>query len=139
MKTMRLMAAAALVSATILSSGCFLLVLGAGAAAGAGTVMYVKGELKSIETVELDKAYQASQDVLDEMGYIIERETTETNKKLVKGQGTYIDSDGSTKKRDITITCKQVSQTETEISIRVDTFGDEAMSREILEKIKAKF
>ncbi|GAB4317275.1 MAG: hypothetical protein Kow0059_10240 [Candidatus Sumerlaeia bacterium] len=134
----RLLVVMGLLAAGMAGSGCFLLLLGAGAAAGAGTVAYVKGELRSIETVDQDKAVEAAKQVLDDMGYLIERESAESGKKIIKGRGT-VKQNGETRKREITVSVQSVSQTECEIRIRVDIFGNEAVSRNVLEKMKAKF
>jgi hypothetical protein len=39
----------------------------------------------------------------------------------------------------IKVALKKISDTSTEIRIRVGTFGDESLSRKILEKIKKRF
>lgn len=109
------------------SSGCALLLVGAGAAAGAGTVAYLQGELKTNQDAPLDKVLKAADATLKEMKLtVLERtEGVERAKLTARVEGD--------KRVEITLT--RLTPKATAISIRVGVFGDEALSRQILEKI----
>lgn len=114
----------------LLGSGCAAVLIGAGAAAGVGGYAYVKGELKSVQNTSLDRAWFATQDALKELGYGI----TEQKKDALKAK--FVARTAEDKK--IEIELKSQGENSTELRIRVGTFGDEAISRQILDKIKAK-
>jgi hypothetical protein len=118
-------------TALLMSTGCTLLLIGGGVAAGAGTIAYIKGELKSTEEVSLGRAWEASQAAMKDLEFsITSKEKDALSAKLIaRGAGD----------RKITVTLKKVSDSVTEIRIRVDTFGDESLSRMILEKMKKHY
>lgn len=120
----------AVILAAGLSSGCQLLLLGAGAAAGAGTVAYLQGELKTNLDAPLANALKASEDALKETGHsIIERtEGTGKGKLVARGAGD----------KRVEVNLRVLTPKATEIGIRVGTFGDEALSRQLLEKIQKR-
>jgi hypothetical protein len=60
-----------LTAVSLLGSGCALFVIGAAAGAGAGTVMWVKGELKTVEAVPYERACRAAESGLTDLGYAI--------------------------------------------------------------------
>lgn len=111
-----------------LFSGCAALVVGA--AAGAGTYVYVQGELKSTESATLDRAWSATQGAVKELQFT----TTTQQKDALKGR--LIARTAMDKKVEINLT--KVSDTVTEIRIRVGTFGDEDLSRIVMDKIKGR-
>lgn len=113
------------VGAAVTLSGCILAAVGAGAA---GTVAYVKGDLEVVESKNLDAIYAASKKALAdlELGII------QDNKDKIGA--TLVSRDSQDKK--ITITLKAVSDQSTEISVRYGTFGSEAKSSMIYNKIK---
>ena len=115
-----------------LGGGCAAVVVGgAVVAAGVGTYAYVNGEMKGTETVSLDRAWNASQAAMKDLEFPI----TDKSKDALQAELTARTS--ADKK--ILIKLKRVSDGATEIGIRVGTFGDEAMSRLILDKIKNHF
>lgn len=131
MRTGRLVATLlAVATAASLSAGCSLFLLGAGAAAGAGTVAYLKGELKTNLEAPLDKALKATEGALAEMQYsVLERTEAVGRWKLVaKGAGD----------KRVEVNLKKLTAGATAIGIRVGVFGDEAISRQILEKIQKR-
>jgi len=128
MKTKMLMIVM-LASLMVLGSGCALFIVGGAAAAGAGTVVWIKGEVRSSEAVTFDKAWDAAQAGLKDLEYTI----TEKQKDAAEASLT---ARGAGDKK-IQVTLKKVSGAVTEFSIRVGTFGDETLSRQILEKIKS--
>ena len=111
--------------------GCVLLLVGGAAAAGAGTYAYVSGEMKGNEAVSLDRAYKASLAAMKDLQFPV---TTKSKDAL---QAEVLARNSADKK--ILINLKKVSDSTTEIRIRVGTFGDETMSRQVLEKIKSHF
>ena len=113
----------------VLNNGCASLLVGG--AVGAGTVAYIGGELKSAEEVSLNRAWKAAQNAMDNLGFTI------TSKEKDAFYGQLIARGASDKK--IKIKLKKQADNITEIKIRVGIFGDESMSRQILEKIKTQF
>lgn len=114
--------------APMAAGGCVALAVGA--AAGVGTVAYVKGELKSTEEIPLDRAWNATVATIEELEF-----TTRTMRKdALQGRLVARRADGS----DVTIRLDADGSNLTKIGIRVGTFGDEALSRTMLEKIKTK-
>jgi hypothetical protein len=114
-----------------LSSGCLLFVAGAAAGAGVGTYAYVNGQLKATEGVTLDKAWNATLTAMSDLSYAV----TEKQKTGLEGKLT-ARAPGD---RKIQLKLEKKSDTVTEIAIRVGTFGDESLSRQILDKIKSHF
>ena len=117
-----------LVSLSTILNGCGLIILGGAAAAGAGTVLYVKGELKASEAVPLDKAYAASEKAIEDLGFYV----VENKKDQLEGK---ITARTATDKK-VTVKVERVNNELTDIKIRVGTFGDEPLSRQILQKIQ---
>lgn len=113
------------VGAAVTLSGCILAAVGAGAA---GTVAYVKGDLEVLEAKGLDDVYAASKKALADL----ELSVIQDNKDKI---GAVLVSRDSKDKK-ITISLKAVSDQSTEISIRYGTFGSEAKSSMIYNKIK---
>ncbi|MBI2487730.1 MAG: DUF3568 family protein [Deltaproteobacteria bacterium] len=117
---------------SLLNSGCAAVLLGGGAAAaGAGTILYIKGELQSTEGVSLDTAWMATQTAIKDMEFI----TGTTEKDAFSAKLIAYTSDN----RKIQINLKRKTDKLTEIAIRVGTFGDESLSLLILENIKERY
>ncbi len=110
--------------------GCAVLLLGGGAAAGAGIVAYTKGELTTAEEADLDRVWAAAQGAMDDLDFVIQsRLTTAGSAKLIaRGAGS----------RRVTVTVERRVGNLTEISVRVGYFGDEPLSRLILQKIRRR-
>ena len=113
----------------VLQCGCVGALIG-GAAAGAGTYAYVRGELKDTENVPLDKAWKATQTAIKELAFSIASQTKDGL------SGKMIAHTAQSKKIEINLMTQ--SDNVTAIGIRVDTFGDEDMSKLIMDKIRAK-
>lgn len=112
-----------------LCNGCALLVVGGAAAAGAGAVAYTEGQLKDTEAASLDAVHTATLTALRDMQYAVVSDAKDVNNaKIIARTAT------DTK---IEIQLAKQSPSITEIRIRVGTFGDEQLSRQILAKIKA--
>ena len=108
-------------------AGCGAVV--AGAAAGAGAVAYVRGELKATQEAPLDDVVKATQAAIAELRFTL----TSSDADAVSAR--FAASTAGDKK--IVVALEKVSDVLTEIRIRVDVFGDEELSRIILDKIKA--
>ena len=115
-----------------MSIGCPAAVLvGGGAAAGAGSFAYLEGELKSIEGVSLDRAWKATQMAMDDLEFDIIGKAKDAFDAELSAVGA-----GGKK---TTIALKKISDTVTEVKIRVGTFGNKALSQDILETMRKRF
>ena len=113
------------------SMGCTAALVAGGAAAGIGTYKYIKGELESTEKVSLDKVYQATQTAMEDLEFTI------TSKQKDAFDGEVIARRATGKK--VTVKLKRQSDSVTQIRIRVGTFGDETISKDILDTMKKYF
>ena len=121
------LAALALASCSLLA-GCGAIVVGA--AAGAGAVAYIRGELEATEEAPIGAVVKATQAAIDDL----ELRLTSTEADAVSGKITAETARGT----DIGISLKRVNDNVTRIHIRVGVFGDEDLSRLIHEKIRAR-
>ena len=119
-----MIALAALVLAS--GGGCAVVVVGGAAVAG---YAYVKGDLKSTEGASLDKTWNATLLAMKEMSYPVIKQ----GKDAIAGELTARNASN----KEVYIYLKKLSDTATEVSIRVGTFGDEQASITILTKIKS--
>ena len=120
------------VALPVLGGGCAALVVGgAVAAAGVGTYAYVNGEIEGNEAVTLDRAYDASLAAMKDLQFPVTKKTKDALQAQIAAR--------NSADKAIEINLKKVSDTTTQIRIRVGTFGDESMSRLILDKIKSHF
>lgn len=109
------------------SSGCILLVVGAGAA---GTVAYTQGDLEAEENQNIDQVYAATRKAADDLKlHVI---TGEGGKDALSAK--LVARDAADK--EITIKLKTVAQDVTKVSIRVGTFGSQTKQRLIYNKIQ---
>ena len=123
----------AVLMAAILSfgSGCALFLVGGAAAAGAGTVAYVNGELEETEDVAYETAYNAALAAMSDLQYtVVDKSRNLLTIKIVAR---------TIGDKRIQVMLDKQSASVTEIRIRVGTFGDESLSRQILDKIKSHF
>jgi len=114
-----------LAGAAVLLEGCMLAVVGVGAA---GTVAYVRGDLESMESENIDVVYEAALKALQEL----ELQPTRKSKDALGAE--IIAYDAQDKK--ITIRLKSAAEGTTKISIRIGVFGSETKSRLIYQKIR---
>jgi hypothetical protein len=128
MKT-KLLIAAFMVSLLALTNGCFLFVVGAAAGAGAAGYAYVDGEEKATESASLDRTWNATLAAMKDLEFPV----TSQAKDALEANLTARNASNTS----ITITLKNLSSNSTEIHIRVGTFGDESLSRIILNKISS--
>lgn len=118
----------ALLGITLFSnSGCVAALL-IGGGAGAGTVAYLKGELKSTEEASIGSVWQATHKAMKDLGFVVtSEEKNNLSAKLIAHES------DDTK---IEISLESVSAKLTTVKIRVGVFGDESLSRLTLERIK---
>jgi len=125
MRNAGLLLALLAVGAAVLAQGCMLAAVGAGAA---GTVAYMKGDLESVESEDIQTVFEAAKKAAEELKLsVVEASKDALSAKIVA-------RDAQDKK--ITIRLKAVSAQSTELSIRVGTFGSETKSRLIYNTIK---
>lgn len=106
-----------LLSAT---AGCALVV--GGGAAAAGTYIYMEGKTLGTYETDVANAFQASKAACEELGIpIVEERQAQTEAKV---EGKY---NGET----VYISMEQVTDTQTEISVRVGLIGNESSARRI--------
>lgn len=127
MKTLLKISALSFALASVIGlSGCLVVAAGAGAAGAA----YVMGDLEATVNGTPQKVVEASKGVLEE-------------KELrdVHGDATGVDGSASARMASdtkIEITVKRQDEKTCKLSIRVGTFGDEKLSQDLLDRIRAK-
>lgn len=120
-----------LLVAGLMTGGCALFLIGAGAAAGAGAVVYLNGELKATGEVSLERGWAATQQTMSELQFRV----TKTQKDALAGELVAQRADGTP----IRVRLRRESETLTEFRIRVGTWGDENLSHLIYQKIHNRF
>jgi hypothetical protein len=116
-----------LAAVLMIGAGCAVVVVGGAAAAGVGAYAYVNGECKATKSATLDRTWNATLAAMKALEFPV----TSQAKDALEAELTA--RNASDKK--ITVKLKKLSDSVTEIRIRVGTFGDEALSRVILDKI----
>ena len=117
----------ALIAAPLLFlPGCILVAVAAGAAGAA----YVNGDLEATLEASPEKVVHASEAALKEMDVSVQSSDATAIDGRVVGR--------TALNKKVEITVKRETDRTSKISIRIDTFGDESLSRQIYEKIKAK-
>jgi hypothetical protein len=93
-----------------------------------GSCVYLSGELVSTENASFDQAWNATQMMMKTSGYTV----TSIEKDPLYSKFEAVDS------RDRKITIKLISRSDDliKIKVRVGTFGNEPLSRRILEDIR---
>jgi len=115
------------ISAAVSVQGCGLelAVVGAGAA---GTVAYIKGDLQTVESADIDAVYKAVLKAVDELELSITQKMKDAmTAKVVARDSQY---------KKITIKLGATAEGATKLSIRVGLFGNKRKSRLIYEQIK---
>ena len=114
------------VSTLAMLQGC--VVVARGAAAVAGTVAYVRGDLESIMEEDISSIYESSKQALIDL----EIEIVGTDKDLLSA---VVNGKGAEDKK-ITIKMKRIEQGRlVKLTIRIGTFGDKTLSQIIYNKI----
>ena len=117
---------ALILASTSVLSGCVVVAV----AAGAATVAYVNGDLEATVEASPPKVVEASEAALKGM----EIDVTSSEKSGIDGR--VVGRSALNKKVEIAV--KRETDTTSKLSIRIDTFGDEALSRQIYDKIRAE-
>jgi hypothetical protein len=107
--------------------GCVAALL-VGAGAGAGTVAYLKGELKSTEEASIGQVWQAAKEAIKDLEFVVTSEEKDDLFAKLIAHGT--------NDMKIEINLESVSAKLTNVRIRAGVFGDESLSRLALERIK---
>jgi len=113
----------------LLTSGCFLFVVGAVAAGAVGTVAYVDGKLE----VSLGYKYEAVVAAANQA--IVQLKFAKPEERKDALSDTLISHMANDDRVEIVVT--NVSENLTKVDIRVGTLGDRQMSQTVLDKIKA--
>jgi hypothetical protein len=117
---------AVLLAGTMVSvCGCPAAVVGVGAV---GTVAYLKGDLEAVAPQHIDEVYAATKKALDQFGYAV----TKDKKDAISAEITARDSQD----KKATIKLSTTEDRATKLSIRFGTFGNEARSRLLYDKIR---
>lgn len=111
-----------------LCGGCLVVAVGGAAAAGAGTVAYLRGELQTTVDASLERAVAASQQALKDLKMPVTAEERDGISGRITARAA-----GDKK---VVIRTRKVTGTATELGIRVGTWGEETMSHQILDRIK---
>jgi uncharacterized protein YceK len=106
-------------------AGCAAVVVGG--AAGAGTVVYVKGQLNEDMNAPVSNVYDASLAALKELDLPIIEDNHDTLSAKIKSK--FADGD------DVWIQIESLSAESSKITIRVGIMGDEYKSRKIINAI----
>ena len=115
------------VSTLAMLQGC--VVVAGGAAAAAGTVAYVRGDLESIMEEDISSIYESSKQALKDL----EIEIVGTDKDMLSA---VVNGKGAEDKK-ITIKMKRIEQGRlVKLTIRIGTFGDKTLSHIIYNKIQ---
>ena len=107
------------------------------AGVAAAAVVYSQGDLEADIDVDIDDVEFAVQQVIDQRGYSRDARSVDDGEITIDAiiPAPRVDEDA----RDLTVMLEQELASEpTHISIRVGTFGDEALSRLILNDIEAE-
>lgn len=106
-------------------SGCMLLLVGSGVAAGVG---YAKGDLEATLDKPITAVYDASLACLTQMELPVIQKSQSLLDAEIIGR--------TSQDKKIRIVLKRKAENTTGLFIRIGTFGDEAHSRMIYDKIK---
>jgi hypothetical protein len=122
----RRVVALALVLVATLGAGCVMIAAGA---AGAGTVAYLRGELDASLSHPHDAVIRAADTALQQMQFpkLSEKKDAMVAEMIAR---TAMD-------KRVVVTLNNTGENLTRVRIRVGTFGDESISRALLDRIKA--
>jgi hypothetical protein len=123
----RLLAGSALAASLLLGTGCIL--VAAGAAAGAGTVAYIRGELDAPVDGGLDATDHAANRTIEQLQFVKVSETRDALSADITART------GEDKKVEIILT--NIGNNLTKVQVRIGIFGDEMISRAVLDHIKS--
>ncbi|MFC1783039.1 DUF3568 domain-containing protein [Planctomycetota bacterium] len=114
-----------LVGMMLSAGGCVAAVLVGGAA---GTVAYVKGDFESTEKKSVEQLYNASLRALESLNIPVISKVQDALSAQIEGR--------NAEDKKVTVKIEAQENDLSKISIRIGTFGDQAQSRMIYDKIK---
>ena len=132
MNSYRLTLALALAAGLFTLNGCVRYLPNTDAPAGTISTLYARGEMRSIESIPYEKAWNAMLRALKTMDYKV----ADVRKDAVRGRLT---ARQSLQDKNVTIKLMDRGNGLTEIRIYVGVFGDEARSSLILRQIREQF
>jgi hypothetical protein len=91
-------------------------------------VAYLRGDLETVESKNMDAVYAATKKAVDELGYKVTKDAKDALEAEIVARDA-----GDNK---VTIILKKTAADATKVSIRVGTFGDETKSQLIYGKIR---
>jgi hypothetical protein len=124
-----LLAASAAAATLTLTSGCFVIALGAAGAVGAGTVAWVEGKLTVGLSGGYDAVVNATDHAIGQLGF-----AKITSSRDALSAHFYARTSQDTK---VHIDVTKVADNLSKVEVRVGTFGDKDASLAIVAKIKA--
>jgi hypothetical protein len=127
-RLLRIFSVGIVLTAGVLGSGGCVAVA-AGAVAGAGTVAYVRGQLNATVDKPFDDVARAASTALQQLQFIKSSEKKDALIAILTAR--------TAEDRNVEIKVRRQSDKLTTIAIRVGLFGDETLSRIVLEKINA--
>ncbi|HVU34195.1 MAG TPA: DUF3568 family protein [Opitutaceae bacterium] len=126
MRRIRLLAAMLVVAPVLVTSGCLAVAAGA---AGAGTVAYIRGELDATVGYNLDAVDRAANQAGQQLQFAKINESADAFTRVITLR--------TAEDKKVEIKLRRSGDALTRVEIRVGLFGDEAISRALLEKIQA--
>ena len=123
----RLLAASMLSMGVMVASGCLAVAAVAGTGLG---VAYAKGDLESVVDATPQEVFAAAKAALGDMDIRVLATDWDDHEGAVNAR--------TAQDKKIIIKVAKHTETTSTLSIRIGTFGDEAMSQTIYEKIKAR-
>ncbi len=110
------------------TAGCPAMLFGAGAAVGAGALVWQSGWLRGNIPEPIERVHRAAKSAIADLKAAIEEESLKPPSGTVDGTM----PDG----RRVVVETRVVGPKETQVRIRVGIWGDQAMSVQIFEQIK---
>lgn len=111
-------------------TGCIMFGLAAAGAAGGGYMAYNKGDLEVLEPVTYDDAFNAVDATVQDLGMALQKREKKPLVGIVKAKSHY---------GKVTYNLENAGERMTQIKIRVGTFGDQAVQRQIYAKLKSNY
>lgn len=122
----RLLAAVLSLAPLLMTSGCIVVAAGA---AGAGTVAYIRGELNASVGHPLDAVDRAANRAAEQLRFAKINESADAFVRVITLR--------TAEDKKIEVKLTRTSDSLTQVRIRVGVFGDEPLSRALLEKIQS--
>lgn len=119
--------AALLLALCLPLAGCFY---AAAAGAGAGTALYVMGDLEKTFNADFNSVHGSAVSMLKSQGLPILSEEIDSGKSVIKSE--YLNGDK------IKITVESMTRHTTKVYVRIGIFGDETRSRDLMQRIESR-